>query len=525
MPSAFTDIFVRRPVLSVVVSMIIVIAGLQAISSLTVRQYPQNENAKVIISTVYIGADAKLVRGFITTPLEQAVATADGIDYISSESKLGISTITVRLKLNYDSTKALSEISSKVDQVRGDLPPESEVPIITVESADSERASAYLSFASNILKANEITDYLTRSIQPRLNAVPGVQDAKILGGRTFAMRVWLDPARMAAVGVYPAQVRDALTSNNYLSAVGQTKGNLVTVNLTADTDLNTVEEFQQISILNNGDTIVRIKDIATVELGGEKYESEVRFSGEKAVFMGIYVLPNANTVDVIKAVRKELNKIKKELPKGIEVNIGYDSTVYIKEAITEVSLTLVETLAIVMMVIFLFMGRIRTILVPIITIPISLIGAVFLMQLFGFTVNLLTLLAVVLSVGIVVDDAIIVVENIERHLQEGMSRLDAALTGVRELIGPVIATTLVLVAVYIPIAFQGGLTGSLFREFALTLSGAVIVSTIVALTLSPMLSSIVLEKEKNKGISKIINESFVRLRQYYSKTLSRSLNS
>ena len=255
----------------------------------------------------------------------------------------------MRLKLNYDSTKALSEISSKVDQVRGDLPPESEVPIITVESADSERASAYLSFASNILKANEITDYLTRSIQPRLNAVPGVQDAKILGGRTFAMRVWLDPARMAAVGVYPAQVRDALTSNNYLSAVGQTKGNLVTVNLTADTDLNTVEEFEQISILNNGNTIVRIKDIATVELGGEKYESEVRFSGEKAVFMGMYVLPNANTVDVIKAVRKELDKIKKELPKGIEVNIGYDSTVYIKEAITEVSLTLVETLAIVMM--------------------------------------------------------------------------------------------------------------------------------------------------------------------------------
>ncbi len=525
MSTAFTDIFVRRPVLSVVVSMIIVIAGLQAVSSLNVRQYPQNENAKVIISTIYVGADAKLVRGFITTPLEQAVATADGIDYISSESKLGISTITVRLKLNYDSTKALSEISSKVDQVRGDLPPESEVPIITVESADSERASAYLSFASNILKANEITDYLTRSIQPRLNAVPGVQDAKILGGRTFAMRLWLDPARMAAVGVYPAQVRDALASNNYLSAVGQTKGNLVTVNLTADTNLNTVEEFEQISLLNNGDTIIRIKDIATVELGGEKYDSEVRFSGEKAVFMGMYVLPNANTVDVIKAVRDELDKIKEELPKGIEVNIGYDSTVYIKEAITEVSLTLVETLAIVITVIFLFMGRIRTVLVPIITIPISLIGAIFLMQLFGFTVNLLTLLAIVLSVGIVVDDAIIVVENIERHLQEGMSRVDAALTGVRELIGPVIATTLVLVAVYIPIAFQGGLTGSLFREFALTLSGAVIVSTIVALTLSPMLSSLVLEQDKHRGLSKHINESFMRLRLYYGVILSRSLNS
>jgi multidrug efflux pump len=327
MLTAFTDIFIKRPVLSIVVSMLIVIAGLQAISSLTVRQYPRNENAKVIISTVYLGADADLVRGFITTPIEQAVATADGIDYISSESKLGISTITVRLELNYDSTKALAEISSKLDQVRGDLPPEAEVPIISLESADSERATAYLSFASNILEANEITDYLIRVIQPRLTAIKGVQEAEILGGRTFAMRIWLDPARMASLGIYPAQVRDALASNNYLSAIGQTKGKLVTVNLTANTDLNTVEEFEQLAILNQGNTIVRIRDIAKVELGGSNYDSEVRFSGSKAVFIGIYVLPNSNTVDVIKAVRAELEKIKTELPKGIEANIGYDSTV------------------------------------------------------------------------------------------------------------------------------------------------------------------------------------------------------
>ena len=524
MQTAFTDIFIKRPVLSIVVSMVIVIAGLQAISTLTVRQYPRNENAKVIISTIYVGADAELVRVFITTPLEQAVATADGIDYISSESKLGISTITVRLELNYDSTKALAEIGSKVDQVRGDLPPESEVPIITVESADSARASAYLSFASNILQANEITDYLVRVIQPRLTAIPGVQEAEILGGRTFAMRIWLDPARMAALGIHPAQVREALASNNYLSAIGQTKGHLVSVNLTADTDLNSVEEFEQLAILNEGDTIIRIRDIAKVELGGETYESEVRFSGSKAVFMGMYVLPNANTVDVIKAVREELEVIKKELPKGIEANIGYDSTVYIEEAISEVTSTLVETLVIVMFVIFMFMGRIRTVLVPIIAIPISLIGAIFLMQLLGFTINLLTLLAIVLSVGIVVDDAIIVVENIERHLEAGMGGMDAALTGVRELIGPVIATTLTLVAVYLPIGFQGGLTGSLFREFALTLSGAVIVSTIVALTLSPMLSSVVLKSGEHKGLAKMINHGFSKLRIRYGKILRVALS-
>ncbi|MDP4609715.1 MAG: efflux RND transporter permease subunit [Opitutales bacterium] len=523
MNTAFTDIFVKRPVLSIVVSLIIVLAGLQAISSLTVRQYPRNENAKVTITTFYIGADADLVRGFITTPLERSVATADGINYISSESKLGMSTITVRLELNYDSTKALAEISSKVDQVRGDLPPEAEIPIISVQSADSEFASAYLSFSSDILEANEITDYLVRVIQPRLTAINGVKEAEILGGRTYAMRIWLDPARMASLGIYPAQVREALASNNYLSAVGQTKGNLVTVNLTTNTDLNTVEDFEQLAILNQGDTIVRIKDIATVELGGEDYNAEVRFSGKKAVFMGMFVLPNANTVDVISDVRTELEAIKKELPVGVIADMAYDSTVYIEQSISEVVKTLMETLAIVMFVIFLFMGRIRTVLVPIITIPISLIGAVFLMQMFGFSINLLTLLAVVLSVGIVVDDAIIVVENIERHLEAGMESKQAALLGVRELIGPVIATTLVLVAVYVPIAFQGGLTGSLFREFALTLTGAVVVSTIVALTLSPMLSSKVLKSGKHTGLALLINNGFDRLRKTYGRILRVAL--
>ena len=520
--TAFTDIFIKRPVLAIVVSMVIVVAGLQAVSSLTIRQYPLNENAKVTVTTVYIGANAELVRGFITTPLERAISTADGIDYVSSESTLGVSTIVARLDLNYDSTKALAEISAKVDEVRGNLPPESEIPIITVESAENERASAYL-FASTILEENEITDYLVRVVQPRLTAIPGVQEAEILGGRTFAMRIWLDPERMASLGIYPTQVRNALTANNYLSAVGQTKGNLVVVNLTADTDLQTVEDFEQLAVLNQGDTIIRIEDIATVELGAEAYDSAVRFGGDNAVFIGMHVLPSANALDVIAAVREEVEKIKRELPQGIKANMGYDSTVYIQEAISEVVHTLTETLIIVMFVILVFMGRIRTVLVLIVTIPISLIGAVFLMQLFGFTINLLTLLAVVLSVGIVVDDAIIVVENIERYLEDGVKPIPAALQGVRELIGPVIATTLVLVAVYLPIAFQGGLTGSLFQEFALTLVGAVIVSSIVALTLSPMLSSRLLKSGKPQGLPLFINNSFDSLRTFYGKVLKVSL--
>jgi len=522
--TAFTDIFVRKPVLSLVLTFIIVIAGLQAIKSLTVRQYPENENASVTVTTVYTGADAELVRGFITTPLERAVATSNGIDFISSSSQLGLSTITARLELNYDSTKALAEISSKVDQVRGDLPPEAEVPVINIESANSAVAAAYLSFSSEILEANEITDYLVRVVQPRLTAVPGVQEAEILGGRTFAMRIWLDPQRMGALGVTASLVRERLAANNYLAAVGQTKGNLVRVNLTADTDLNSVEDFEELAILSRDDTIIRIKDIATVELGGEDYDSEVRFSGDLAVFIGMFVLPDANTVDVIRAVREELESIKKELPSGLVADVAYDSTVYIEESISEVVMTLVETLVIVMTVIFLFMGRVRTVLVPVLAIPISLIGAVFLMQVFGFTINLLTLLAVVLSVGLVVDDAIIVVENIERHIADGIPKIEAAMRGVRELIGPVIATTLVLVAVYLPIAFQGGLTGSLFREFALTLSGAVIVSSIVALTLSPMLASNVLSGREPRGLARLINIGFEKLRRFYGGLLSLTLS-
>ncbi len=522
---SFTDLFIRRPVLAIVVNLVILIAGLQAIRTLSVRQYPRNENASITITTVYVGASAELVRGFITTPLERAIAAADGIDYIQSSSTLGLSTITVRLKLNYDATKALAQISSKVDQVRNDLPPEAEVPIMNVETADSQFAACYLRFSSDILEPNQITDYIVRVVQPRLSAIDGVQRADILGGRTFAMRIWLKPDRLAALNINPNQVREALAANNFLSAVGRTKGSLVQVNLTANTDLRSADEFRKLVIRQSGDQLVRLGDVADVVLGAEDYDSEVRFSGQQAVFMGVWVLPNANTLDVIRKVRAEMTAIEKELPSGMNAGIAYDATKYIEDAIHEVLKTLCETLAIVAIVIFLFLGSVRSVVVPLIAIPVSLIGAVFLMQVFGFTLNLLTLLAIVLSVGLVVDDAIVVVENVERHVREGQSPLRAALLGARELIGPIIAMTITLAAVYAPIGLQGGLTGSLFREFAFTLAGAVFISGVVALTLSPWMSSKLLDAGREEhGFAGRINRDMDRLRRAYGRVLDATLS-
>ena len=521
---SFTDLFIRRPVLALVVNLVILIAGFQAIRTLVVRQYPRSDNAAVTVTTVYVGASADLVRGFITTPLERAIAAADGIDYIESSSKLSLSTITIRLKLNYDPTKALAEISSKVDQVRNDLPPEAEVPIINVTSADSEFAAAYLRFSSDVLEANQITDYLVRIVQPRLSALEGVQRADILGGRTFAMRIWLKPDSMAALKINPAQVREALAANNFLSAVGRTKGSLVQVNLSANTDLRSIEEFRNLVVRRSGDNLVRLRDVADVVLGAEDYDSEVRFGGAKAVFMGVWPLPNANSLDVMKRVRTEMALIQKELPSGLTAGIAYDATQYIEDAIHEVLKTLTETLLIVAIVIFLFLGSLRSVLVPLVAIPISLIGAIFLMQVFGFTLNLLTLLAIVLSVGLVVDDAIVIVENVERHIRDGRTPRQAALLGARELVGPVIAMTITLAAVYAPIGLQGGLTGSLFREFAFTLAGAVFISGVVALTLSPVMSSKLLDAGREEhGLTGRINRGFDRLRRAYGRVLDGTL--
>ena len=523
---SITDLFIRRPVLALVVNLLILIAGVQAIRTLNVRQYPRNENASVTVSTVYVGASADLIRGFITAPLERAIAGADGIDYLESQSALSVSTITAHLKLNQDSRKALAEIASKVDQVRGDLPPEAQVPVINIESADSQFASAYLSFSSDILQQNEITDYLVRVVQPRLSALGGVQRADILGGRTFAMRIWLKPDRMAALNVSPVQVRQALGANNFLSAVGQTKGSLIQVNLTANTDLRSVPEFKQLVIREEHGTLVRLGDIADVVLGAEDYNTEVRFSGQTAVFMGVWVLPNSNSLDVIKAVTVEMDKIKADLPTGMKAAVAYDATGYIRNALSEVFKTLMETLLIVMIVIFLFLGSFRSVLVPIVAIPVSLVGAVWLMQVFGFTVNLLTLLAIVLSVGLVVDDAIVVVENVERRLREGNTPLQAAILGARELLGPIIAMTITLATVYAPIGLQGGLTGSLFREFAFTLAGAVMISGVVALTLSPVMSSRLLTAEgEHRGFAGFINRTFDKyFRNTYGRLLDGTLN-
>ncbi len=522
---AFTDLFIRRPVLAVVVNLVIIIAGLQAIRGLNVRQYPRSENAVVTVSTLYVGASAELVRGFITTPLERAIAAADGIDYIQSKSAQGLSLISVRLKLNYDPIKALSEIGAKVDQVRGDLPPEAEIPTLNVESADSQFASAYLSFTSDALRQNQITDYLIRIVQPRLSALPGVQRADILGARTFAMRIWLKPERMAAFNISPVQVRQALAANNFLTAVGQTKGALVQVNLTANTDLRSVAEFKRLVIRQQDGAIVRLEDIAAVVLGAEDYDTEVRFSGQTAVFMGIWPLPNANAIDVIRRVSAEMEAVQRQLPEGLQARVAYDATDYINSAIREVLRTLTETLIIVVVIIFLFLGSMRSVLVPVVAIPLSLIGAVFLMQLFGFTINLLTLLAIVLSVGLVVDDAIVVVENVERHLREGLSPREAALVGARELVGPIIAMTVTLAAVYAPIGLQGGLTGALFREFAFTLAGAVMISGVVALTLSPVMASRLLTPGlSERGLAGRITRDFKRFTAFYGRWLDRTLD-
>ncbi|MCM2257105.1 MAG: efflux RND transporter permease subunit, partial [Vicinamibacteria bacterium] len=520
----FTDLFVKRPVLAVVVNLVILIAGLQSIRALSVRQYPRSDSAVIRVSTAYVGADADLVRGFITTPLERALASADGIDYLESASTQSRSTITLHLKLNFDQSTALTQVQAKVAQVRNDLPPEAEAPVIELETADSQFAAMYIGFASDELDQNQITDYLSRVVQPRLSAVSGVQRAEILGDRTFAMRIWLHPEKMAALGISATDLRQALEANNHLSALGRTKGQMVSVNLVANTDLRTPEEFRQLVVKRSGDTVVRLGEIADVVLGAENYDEDVRFSGQTATFMGVWVLPSANSLEVVSRVREAMAQVQQDLPPAIRAGIPYDSTLYIQDAIDEVLKTLVETLLIVILVIYLFMGSLRSVLVPVVAIPISLVGAVFLMAAFGFTINLLTLLAIVLAVGLVVDDAIVMVENVERHIAAGQPPVEAALLAARELVGPIVAMTITLAAVYTPVALQGGLTGALFREFAFTLAGAVLVSGVVALTLSPMMSARLLRRDENQhGFAGFVTRRFEALRKGYARALGWTL--
>ena len=525
----FTDLFIRRPVLAMVVSLLILALGLRAVGALPILQYPHTENAIVTVTTTYYGADPDVIAGFITTPLETAIAQANGIDYMTSTSQSGASTITVNLRLNYPSDKALVEINTKVSSVLNQLPPGSQQPVLTVKIGQTIDAM-YIGFNSQELAANQITDYLVRVVQPKLQAVEGVQTAELLGAKNFALRAWLDPQKLAAYGLTGADISQALANNDYISGLGTTKGQMVQVTLTASTALHTLDEFRNLVLKQSGGAIVRLKDVANVTLGSDDYESEVGFDGQKAVYIGIQVAPAANLLDVVKGVRNVFPEIVAQLPQGLNGRIVYDSTEFVNSAIDEVIRTLVEALVIVTLVVFVFLGSVRSVLIPTIAIPLSLIGTFTMMAAFGFSINLLTLLALVLAIGLVVDDAIIVVENVNRHLEEGQQPIPAAIQAARELGGPIIAMTVVLVAVYVPIGFQRGLTGALFTEFAFTLVGAVTISAIVALTLSPMMCSRLLKphREDDRGwearLIRLIDRTFDRLRHGYARWLHGSLN-
>ncbi len=525
----FTDIFVRRPVLATVVSLMILVLGLRAIGGLPVLQYPRTENAIVTVTTVFYGADPDVVAGFITTPLEQAIAQANGIDYMTSASVSGVSTITVNLRLNYPSDKALVEITTKVSSVLNRLPAGSQQPILTVKIGQTIDAM-YIGFASNELAPNQITDYLTRVVQPKLQAVVGVQTAELLGAKNFALRAWLDPKKLAAFGLTAADVSNALSANDYISGLGTTKGQMVQVNLVASTALHTLGEFRKLVLKQDKGAIIRLEDVGEVTLGSDDYESQVAFDGQKAVYVGIQVAPAANLLDVIKGVRDVFPDIVAQFPQGLSGKIVYDSTAFVNSSIDEVIRTLIEALLIVTAVVFLFLGSPRSVLIPVIAIPLSLIGTFTMMAAFGFSINLLTLLALVLAIGLVVDDAIIVVENVNRHMEDGSPPVQAALEAARELGGPIIAMTVVLIAVYVPIGFQKGLTGALFTEFAFTLVGAVTVSAIIALTLSPMMCSRLLKptRDDDKGwdarLVRRIDRIFDRTRRFYGRRLHGSLN-
>ncbi len=523
----FTDLFIRRPVLASVVTLMILVLGARAYLALPVNQYPHTENAVITVTTTYYGADPDTVAGFITTPLENAIAQANGIDYITSNSQTSVSTISVYLRLNYDSDKALTEINTKVSSILNQLPPGSQQPVLNISIGQTIDAM-YVGFNSDVLPQNDITDYLTRVVQPRLQAVTGVQTAEVIGGQNFALRAWLDPEKLAAYSLTASDVSAALTKNDYISGLGNTKGQLVQATLTASTGLHSLEEFRNLIIKQQNGGIVRLQDVGNVTLGADDYESRVSFDGKKAVYIGIKIAPAANLLNVIADVRSVFADIQRQQPQGIYSRIVYDSTVFVNSSIHEVVMTLIEAILIVTLVVFAFLGSPRAVLIPVIAIPLSLIGALFMMLMFGFSINLLTLLALVLGIGLVVDDAIIVVENVNRHLDDGLSPLDASLLAARELAGPIIAMTIVLIAVYVPIGFQGDLTGALFTEFAFTLVGAVTISAIIALTSSPMLCSIFLKPRDQspqweKNIVGWIDKRFDYIHTRYERLLRSSL--
>jgi multidrug efflux pump len=520
----FTDIFIHRPVLASVVSLLILVVGLRSIGALEVRQYPETRNTVVTVTTTYPGASGELVKGFITTPLQQAIAQANGIDFLVSTSTQGRSVIEANMVLNYDPNAAVAEIQAKVASQRNVLPDEADDPVIDSTTGDST-ALMYLAFFSEAMTPSQITDYLLRVAQPRLQAVPGVAKAQLIGNKTFAMRIWLDPERMAALGVTASDVRRALEANNYQAGVGETRGSYVTIDLDAATDITSAQEFARLVVREDDDALVRISDVADAQLGAEDYDSGSWYKGKTAIYIGIEPAPGANPLDVAARVHDTIDEIRGQLPHGLEAHIPYDASVYINDSIDEVFRTLAEAILIVLLVIFLSLGSMRAALVPAVAVPLSLIGGAFLMLLMGFSINLLTLLSMVLAIGLVVDDAIVVVENVHRHIEAGEARVSAALHGARELALPIIAMTTTLVAVYAPIGFMGGLVGTLFTEFAFTLAGAVLISGVVALTLSPMLSGKVLKPAGEQArFEQWVEHLFGRLSQAYQGALRRSLD-
>lgn len=524
MKRRFTDIFISRPVLAVVISLLIFVLGLRAIFELPVRQYPKMENTVVTVTTAYPGASAQLMQGFITTPLEKQIASAGGIDYVTSQSVDSISTITANILLNYSPNKAFTNVMSKVAQAKYELPAEAEDPIVKKSTGDSF-ALLYISFSSPDMSSEQITDYITRVVQPKIETVNGVSQAEILGGNNFAMRIWLNPSRMAALGVSPTDIKNALLANNVQTASGNTRGKYISISLTANTDLHTAKEFKELIIKQDKGTLVRLSDVARVELGSEHYDSSVYFNGKKAIFMAVNALPDANPLTVIASVKKILPQMEKNFPPSLHTAVVFDATTFIHASLIEVIKTIFAAAAIVILIIFLFLGSVRSVSIPVITIPLSLIGVFGLMSLMNYSINLLTLLALVLAIGMVVDDAIVVVENIHRHIEEGLSPFDAALKGAREIAFPVIAMTFTLAAVYAPIAFMGGITGALFKEFALTLAGAVIISGLVALTLSPMMCSHFLTPEElHRPLARYIDEKFLQIQNRYHLFLEVVLN-
>ncbi|WP_426420376.1 multidrug efflux RND transporter permease subunit [Bradyrhizobium genosp. A] len=518
-----TDIFIKRPVLSVVVSLLILLIGLRAAMVLPIRQYPKLSNTVINITTVYPGASADLVQGFITTPIEQAVASAEGVDYITSSSVLGTSTIQVYIKLNFDPNQGLTEVLAKVNSVKYLIPKESNDPVVT-KTTGQTTAVMYIGFSSEELSGSAISDYLTRVVQPVLSTVDGVASADILGGQTFAMRLWLDPVKMAGHNVSPADVAAAITANNFQSAAGQTKGYLILSNISTNTSLTDVNQFRKMIVKAKDGGFVRMEDIATVELAAQSTDASVAFNGEHAIFIGVNATPQGNPLTLVNGVRALFPELERNLPPSMKMKVAYDSTKFIQSSIDEVEKTLGEAVVIVIMVIFLFLGSFRSVIIPVVTIPLSMIGVCTLMLALGFSFNLLTLLAMVLAIGLVVDDAIVVVENVHRHLEEGETPVQAALQGAREIVGPVISMTITLAAVYAPIGFLGGLTGSLFREFAFTLAGSVIVSGVIALTLSPMMCSGLLKNTEEGRFAKLVNRLFGAVTHWYGRRLDRSLD-